>query len=160
MVLQVCYKIGLVVIQWLRLSLDFTQFFLSVQFKDQDHSNVVFSLWIWKSLVSTSTNILSFLNNFNDVVPLNLISTFSITNAWANKYSFEQVTLFLQGVAQTFGGIGALIYLPNLSSTQSIGIFVLYNNTRRIGFKKNWERLIFVASAGLNLFQMIETSNS
>ena len=165
-------KIGLAVTQFIRLSLDFTQLFLSVQFNEQDPSNMVSSLWIWNS---TSTNFLSFLNNFNDLVPLNLMSTFGITYTWASKYSFEQVTLFLQGVVQAFGGLGALIiYLFGESSipqskfwidTGFTGLYIVQRLVKAALFilkvnkeiSPKWERILYGFSILCNLGQLLST---
>ena len=94
-------------ILYLRTELDFVQLFLSIQFYNADSSSVVPLLWIWKSVVSTSTNVLGLLDNINDLIPLNLMTSFITANPWANLMSFHSVTLLLRSFVQLVGAVGS-----------------------------------------------------
>ena len=126
-------------------------------------------------MVSASTNVLGVLDNVNDLIPLNLMSSFGLMYSWANLMSFHSVTLLLRSLFQLVGAVGSWMIFNQGQSTipQSkliiteafLFVYVIQRFAKAFLFLAKTfgtssqlvDRLVFGFSTIFNLVQMLST---
>jgi len=93
-----------IVIQIIRIILDFIQLYFSVQFNNQDSSNLGSYLWIWKSLISTGNDLITIFDDYNSVT--GGFTGYSFLEA---DLPFHQKTLIERIITQILGAIGSIL---------------------------------------------------